>query len=55
MGLSTKGGNDVAGRRNRREKHKLCSDKVQGKGWHSREIKPKESKHEEGHVALEVK
>jgi hypothetical protein len=27
----------------------LCSDEVaRGKGWHSGEIKPKESKHEEG-------
>jgi hypothetical protein len=29
----------------------LCSDKLAGgKGWHSREIKPKESKRE-GHIA----
>jgi hypothetical protein len=34
----------------------LCSDKVAGgKGWHSREIKPKESKREEGHISLGVK
>jgi hypothetical protein len=33
----------------------LCSDNVVGveKGWYSREIKLKESKSEEGHVALE--
>jgi hypothetical protein len=31
----------------------LSSDKVAGrKGWHSREIKPKEFKGEEGHIAL---
>jgi hypothetical protein len=33
----------------------LCSDKVAGgKGWHSREINPKESRREEGHIALGV-
>jgi hypothetical protein len=38
------------------EKHtSLCSDKVVGgKRWHSRELKPKESKGEEGHIALGV-
>jgi hypothetical protein len=38
------------------EKHiVLCSDKVVGgKGWHSRELKPKEYKHEGGHIALGV-
>jgi hypothetical protein len=31
----------------------LCSENVAGeKGWHSREIKLKESKHEEVHKAL---
>jgi hypothetical protein len=30
----------------------LSSDKLAGsKGWHSREIKPKEFKDEEGHIA----
>jgi hypothetical protein len=33
----------------------LCSDKVaERKGWHDREIKLKESKREEDHVALGV-
>jgi hypothetical protein len=33
----------------------LSSDKVAGgKGWPSREIKPKEFKGEEGHIALGV-
>jgi hypothetical protein len=48
---------DVAGRRARKETStSLCSDNVAGgRGWRSREIKFKESKHEEGHVALGVK
>jgi hypothetical protein len=55
VGLSIKGGNNVAGRRTRRETDRLCSDKVAGgKGGHSREIKSKESKREEGHIALGV-
>jgi hypothetical protein len=55
VGLSIKEGNDVEGRRTRRETDRLCSDKVAGgKGWHSREIKLKESKHEESHLALGV-
>jgi hypothetical protein len=33
----------------------LSSDKLAGgKGWHNREIKPKEFKGEEGHIALGV-
>jgi hypothetical protein len=33
----------------------LSFDKVaEGKGWHKREIKPKELKGEEGHIALGV-
>jgi hypothetical protein len=33
----------------------LSSDKgAEGKGWHNREIKPKEFKDEEGHIALGV-
>jgi hypothetical protein len=44
----------VAERRTKTETG-LCSDKVAGgKGWHSREVKPKESKREEGQVALGV-
>jgi hypothetical protein len=34
----------------------LCSDNVAGgRGWHSKEIKLKESKSEEGHITLGVK
>jgi hypothetical protein len=45
----------VAGRRTEEKQTALCSDKVAGgKGWHSREIKSEESKHEEGHIALGV-
>jgi hypothetical protein len=55
VGLNTKEGNDVAGRRIRRKQTGLSSYKVTGgKGWHSREIKPKEFKGEEGHIALGV-
>jgi hypothetical protein len=40
-----------------KKQRSLCSDNVAvGKGWHSREIKLKKFKHEEGHIALgEVK
>jgi hypothetical protein len=49
---SIKRGNDVTGRRARKEAS-LCSDNVAGgRGWHSREIKLEESKCEEGHLAL---
>jgi hypothetical protein len=55
VGLSIKAGNNVAGRRTRRKQTGLSSDKVAGgKGWHSREIKSKELKGEEGHIALGV-
>jgi hypothetical protein len=48
-------GNDVAGRRSEENKLGLSSDKVAGgKGWHSREIIPKEFEGEEGHIALGV-
>jgi hypothetical protein len=34
----------------------LCSDTVtEGRGWHNREIKFKESKPKEGHVSLGIK
>jgi hypothetical protein len=53
------GGNNVAGRKARRETDRLCSDKVAGVGgeggWHSSEIKLKNLKHEAGPIALEVK
>jgi hypothetical protein len=52
VGPSNKGGNNVAGRRTRNETDRLCSDEVAGrKGWHSKEIKPKEPKLKEGHIA----
>jgi hypothetical protein len=55
VGLSIKGGNDVPGRRTRRKQTGPSSDKAAGgKGEHSREIKPKEFKGEEGHIALGV-
>jgi hypothetical protein len=55
VGPSIKVGNDVAGRRTRRKQTGLSSEKVAvGKRWHSREIKPKEFKGEEGHIALGV-
>jgi hypothetical protein len=45
----------VAGRRIRRKKPWTDFDKVEGrKGWHSKEIKPKEFKGEEGHIALGI-
>jgi hypothetical protein len=41
-----KRGNNVAGR-----KITLSPDKEAGRqGWHSREIKPEESEHKEGHI-----
>jgi hypothetical protein len=53
---SIKEGNNVAARRIRRKQTDLSSDKITGeKGWHSREIKPKEFKGEESHIALGVK
>jgi hypothetical protein len=55
VGLSIKEGNNVAGRRPADKQTGLCSDKVAvGKRWHSRETKPKESKCEEGHIAVGV-
>jgi hypothetical protein len=46
---------NVARRRIRRKQTCLNSGKVAGgKGWHSREIKPKEFKGEGGHIALGV-
>jgi hypothetical protein len=43
-------------RAKKRKQTSLCSDNVaMGRGWHSREIKHKESKHEDDRVALEVK
>jgi hypothetical protein len=49
VGPSIKGGGGPE------ENDRLSSDKVAGgKGWHSREIKPKEFKGEEGHIALGV-
>jgi hypothetical protein len=53
--VSIKEGNNVAGRSIRRKQTGLSPDKVAGgKGWHNREIKPKEFKGEEGHIALGV-
>jgi hypothetical protein len=56
VGLIIKEGNNTAGRRAKKKKKKqasLCSDNVVGRrGCHSREIKLKKSKHEEGHIAL---
>jgi hypothetical protein len=55
VGPSIKVGNDVAGRRSEENKLGLSSDKVAGgKGWHSREMIPKEFEGEEGHIALGV-
>jgi hypothetical protein len=46
---------NIARRRIRRKQTGLGSDKIaESKGWHSREIKPKEFKGEEGHIALRV-
>jgi hypothetical protein len=41
---------NLAGSRTRRETDKVA----ESKGWYNREIKPKESKSEEGYVALVV-
>jgi hypothetical protein len=55
VGLSIKGENNVAGRRTKEKQTDLCGDKVAGeKGWHNKEIKPKESKHAERLVVLGV-
>jgi hypothetical protein len=56
VALSNKVGNNAAGRRAKKKEANLCPDNVAGgRGWHSREIKLKESKCEEGHIALGVK
>jgi hypothetical protein len=53
---ASKVGNNVAGKRAKKKKQtSLCSGNVAGgRVWHRREIKPKESKYEEGHIALGV-
>jgi hypothetical protein len=44
---------NVAGRGPEKKQASLCLDNVAGgRGWHSRETQLKESKCEEGHVAL---
>jgi hypothetical protein len=53
VGPSIKGGNNVAGRRARRESDRLCSDNEAGGRDGMAEKKPEESEHGEGHVALE--
>jgi hypothetical protein len=54
-GSKQQGGNNVAGRRIRGKQTGLSPAKVAGgKGWHSREVKPKEFKGKEGHIALRV-
>jgi hypothetical protein len=58
VGLSIKRGNNVAERRakTRGKQKSLCSDNVTGgRRWHGQEIKLKNLKHEEGHIALGVK
>jgi hypothetical protein len=46
-------GHAVAGRRIKRKQTRPSPEKVAGRlGWHSREIKPEKSEHEEGHIAL---